>query len=48
VAEALHEQAPRDIPALAETLAAELQAHWSITAPAAVLTHTEPRFTLPT
>jgi DNA/RNA-binding domain of Phe-tRNA-synthetase-like protein len=47
VAEALHAQAPRDIPALAETLAAELQAHWSITAPASVLATTSPRFTLP-
>ena len=46
VAEALHAQAPRDIPALAATLAAELQAHWSLTAPAAVLTTSSPRFTL--
>jgi DNA/RNA-binding domain of Phe-tRNA-synthetase-like protein len=48
VAEALHEQAPHDIPALTGTLATELAAHWSSPAPAAVLTHTEPRFTLPT
>ncbi len=47
VAEALHAQAARDIPALAGTLTAELQAHWSITAPTAVLTPSSPRFTLP-
>ena len=45
VAEALHNQAPEDIPELITTLAAELEALWSVTPQAAVLTAASPRFT---
>jgi DNA/RNA-binding domain of Phe-tRNA-synthetase-like protein len=45
VAEALHDQAPHDIPELVKTLAAELEAIWSVTPQTAILTPTSPRFT---
>jgi DNA/RNA-binding domain of Phe-tRNA-synthetase-like protein len=47
VAEALHDQAPRDIPELIAVLAAELQAIWPVNPSAQVLTATSPRFSLP-
>jgi len=46
VAEALHDQAPEDIPGLVAALAAELHAAWSITPHTAILTATSPRFTV--
>jgi DNA/RNA-binding domain of Phe-tRNA-synthetase-like protein len=45
VAEALHDQAPDDIPELIKTLAAELEAAWSLTPQATVLTASSPTFT---
>jgi len=45
VAEALHDSAPSDVAELVAVLAAELQAAWSITPQAAVLTASSPRFT---
>jgi DNA/RNA-binding domain of Phe-tRNA-synthetase-like protein len=45
VAEALHDQAHGDIPALIKTLAVELEAAWSRTPQAAVLTASSPTFT---
>jgi DNA/RNA-binding domain of Phe-tRNA-synthetase-like protein len=45
VAEALHDQGPEDITELIDTLAAEIQASWSVTPQAAVLTASAPRFT---
>lgn len=47
VAEALHDQAPRDIPELTAALAAEIETLWSIAPPAQVLTRTSPRFAPP-
>jgi DNA/RNA-binding domain of Phe-tRNA-synthetase-like protein len=47
VAEALHDQAPRDVRALTATLAAELGAHWGPVSAPAILTAEAPRFTLP-
>jgi DNA/RNA-binding domain of Phe-tRNA-synthetase-like protein len=47
VAEALHDQAPDDIPKLITTLAAEIQAAWpAITPRTAILTAASPRFTV--
>jgi hypothetical protein len=45
VAEALHEEAPRDVAELIAVLAAELEAVWSAAPSAAVLTAADPRFT---
>jgi DNA/RNA-binding domain of Phe-tRNA-synthetase-like protein len=45
VAEALHDQAPADIPDLLKTLAAELEAAWSVTPQTTVLTAASPTFT---
>ena len=45
VAEALHDSAPADMAGLTAALTAEIQAAWSITPQAAVLTATSPRFT---
>ena len=45
VAEALHDQAPDDIPELIKTLAAELEAVWSLTPQISVLTAAAPTFT---
>jgi len=45
VAEALHDQAPGDIPGLLKTLAAELEATWSVTPQTAILTAASPVFT---
>jgi len=45
VAEALHDRAPADIPALTAALAAELEAAWSVTPSGAVLTASAPGFT---
>jgi DNA/RNA-binding domain of Phe-tRNA-synthetase-like protein len=45
VAEALHDSAPTDMAELIAALTAEIQAAWSITSQAAVLTATSPRFT---
>ena len=45
VAEALHDQAPADIPDLLKTLAAELEATWPVTVQPAILTVTSPTFT---
>jgi DNA/RNA-binding domain of Phe-tRNA-synthetase-like protein len=45
VAEALHDQAPHDIPELVKTLTAELGAIWSVTPQTAILTPASPRFT---
>jgi DNA/RNA-binding domain of Phe-tRNA-synthetase-like protein len=47
VAEALHDQAPHDIPELTAALAAELQDLWSVTPMTQVLTAASLRFTLP-
>ena len=44
VAEALHDQAPGDIPDLLKTLAAELEATWSLTPHTTVLTAASPVF----
>ncbi len=46
VAEALHDQAPRDIAELTAALVAELGAVWSVTPSARVLTADSPRFAL--
>lgn len=48
VAEALHDQAPHDIPELVKTLAAELASVWSVTPQTAILTPATPRFTAAT
>jgi DNA/RNA-binding domain of Phe-tRNA-synthetase-like protein len=45
VAEALHDSAPADMAELIAALTAEIQAAWSVTPQAAVLTATSPRFT---
>jgi DNA/RNA-binding domain of Phe-tRNA-synthetase-like protein len=45
VAEALHEEALRDVAELVAVLAAELAAVWSVVPSAAVLTAADPRFT---
>jgi len=45
VAEALHDQAPDDMSELIKTLAAELEAAWSVTPRTAILTASAPRFT---
>jgi DNA/RNA-binding domain of Phe-tRNA-synthetase-like protein len=45
VAEALHDEAPRDVAELIAVLAAELEAVWSAAPSAAVLTAADPRFT---
>jgi len=45
VAEALHEQAPSDVPELIETLTAEIGAAWAAQPRAAILTPASPRFT---
>ena len=45
VAEALHDEAPRDVAELVAVLAAELAAVWSAAPSAAVLTAADPRFT---
>jgi DNA/RNA-binding domain of Phe-tRNA-synthetase-like protein len=45
VAEALHDQAPADIPDLLKTLAAELEATWSVTPHTTILTAASPVFT---
>ena len=45
VAEALHEQAPSDLPELIKTLTAEIGATWATQPQAAVLTPANPRFT---
>jgi len=45
VAEALHDQAPDDIPELIKTLAAELVTVWSLTPQISVLTAAAPTFT---
>ena len=45
VAEALHEQAPSDVPELTKTLAAEIANTWPTTPQAAILTPASPRFT---
>ncbi len=44
VAEALHDKAPRDVAELIAALAGELQAIWSVTPSAQVLTAASPRF----
>ena len=44
VAEALHDQAPHDIPQLVKTLTAELEAIWPVTPQTAILTAASPRF----
>ncbi len=46
VAEALHDQAPRDIAELTAALVAELEAVWSVTPSVQVLTAASPRFAL--
>jgi DNA/RNA-binding domain of Phe-tRNA-synthetase-like protein len=46
VAEALHEQAPPDVPELIKILAGEIARTWSATPQTAVLTPEAPRFTL--
>jgi DNA/RNA-binding domain of Phe-tRNA-synthetase-like protein len=45
VAEALHEQAPSDVPALAKTLATEIANTWPTTPQSAILSPASPRFT---
>jgi DNA/RNA-binding domain of Phe-tRNA-synthetase-like protein len=45
VAEALHDQAPADIPDLLKTLTAELEATWSVTPHTTILTAASPTFT---
>jgi DNA/RNA-binding domain of Phe-tRNA-synthetase-like protein len=47
VAEAMHDSAPTDVPELIAAIAGELNAIWSITPAAAVLSQAKPRFTLP-
>ena len=47
VAEALHHQAPRDIPSLITALAEELESLWPVTPLTQVLTATSPRFSPP-
>ncbi len=47
VAEALHDQAPHDIPELTAALAAELPSLWPVTPVTQVLTAASPRFSLP-
>jgi DNA/RNA-binding domain of Phe-tRNA-synthetase-like protein len=47
VAEALHDQAPHDIPHLTAALATELQSLWHLTPATQLLTAASPRFTLP-
>jgi DNA/RNA-binding domain of Phe-tRNA-synthetase-like protein len=44
VAEALHEQAPSDVPELTKTLAAEIANTWLTTPQAAILSPASPRF----
>jgi len=46
VAEAMHDSAPSDVPELVKTVAGELEAAWSVTPAAAVLTPSSPVFTL--
>ena len=46
VAEAMHDSAPSDVPALIAAIAGELNAIWSITPAATVLSQSAPRFTL--
>ena len=45
VAEALHDSAPSDVAGLTAALSAEIQATWSVTPQAAILTASSPRFT---
>ena len=45
VAEALHEQAPSDVPELTKTLAAEIANTWLTAPQAAILSPASPRFT---
>jgi DNA/RNA-binding domain of Phe-tRNA-synthetase-like protein len=45
VAEALHDSASSDVPQLAAAIAGELDALWSVTPAAAVLSQSSPRFT---
>ena len=45
VAEALHEQAPSDVPELIKILAAEIARTWPATPQTAILTQADPRFT---
>jgi DNA/RNA-binding domain of Phe-tRNA-synthetase-like protein len=47
VAEALHDQAPRDVARLTAALAAELQSLWCVTPVTQILTAASPRFSLP-
>jgi DNA/RNA-binding domain of Phe-tRNA-synthetase-like protein len=47
VAEALHDQAPHDIPHLTAALAAELQSLWPVTPVTQLLTAASPRFSPP-
>ena len=47
VAEALHDQAPHDIPRLTAALAAELQSLWPVTPASQLLTAASPRFSPP-
>jgi DNA/RNA-binding domain of Phe-tRNA-synthetase-like protein len=47
VAEALHDQAPHDIPHLTAALAAELPSLWPVTPVTQLLTAASPRFSLP-
>ena len=47
VAEAMHDSAPSDVPELIAAIAGELNAIWSITPAATVLSQSAPRFTLP-
>ena len=46
MAEALHDQAPHDIPALTAALAGELSALWSVTPVTQILTAASPGFSL--
>jgi DNA/RNA-binding domain of Phe-tRNA-synthetase-like protein len=46
VAEAMHESAPADVPALIAAVAEELKATWSITPVTAVLSQSAPRFAI--
>jgi len=48
VAEAMHGSASSDVPRLIAAIAAELNAIWSITPAAALLSQSAPRFTFPT
>jgi hypothetical protein len=45
VAEALHEEAALDMTRLTAALAADIEALWSVTPSAAILTASSPRFT---